>query len=398
MTQFSSLKIDESLVELLATRKITDATNVQAEVIPKLLEQKNLIFESETGTGKTFAFLLPIVHNLLQEKKSLLQNNLQVPVQPRAIIVAPTHELASQIRQEAEWLCSADDDNTKQKLKSALLVGGASITRQIDVLKTKPQIIVGGASRLLELIRLKKLKTTNLNYLVLDEVDRLFSKELRDITTELLEALPKDLLIVACSATVKDNLTKILQDATCKEFELCRLAKEDVLKMRISHFAIFAERRDKIDTLRKVINSQKIERALVFCAETGQIENITSKLQYKKIICTALHAKSDKIDRKKALDTFRSGKCPILVTSDLASRGLDIQNVSHIIQMDVPSNEDFFVHRAGRTGRAGKNGTNIVIGDAHEMRRLSQLEKKLGIIVYPKMLYKGKLIAPDEID
>ncbi|MBO4759613.1 MAG: DEAD/DEAH box helicase, partial [Spirochaetaceae bacterium] len=271
-----------------------------------------------------------------------------------------------------------------------------SITRQIDALKTKPQIIAGGPARLLELIHLKKLKTQQVFAVVLDEVDRLLSPELRDITTELIKAIDSQYQLIACSATIKQNHIKILQEASGRTIENIMMPKENVLERNITHYALHAEKRNKIDTLRSLITAEKPERVLVFSAETGQIANIVEKLKYKKINCMGLHAKTDKVERKKAIDDFRSGKCRILVTSDLAARGLDIGDITHIIQMDVPSNEDFFVHRAGRTARAGKTGINIVIGDEYELRQLAKLEKKLGIVIYPKVLYGGKLISPPQ--
>ena len=137
-------------------------------------------------------------------------------------------------------------------------------------------------------------------------------------------------------------------------------------------------------------------KAMVFTARPADVDIILSKLTYKKMQCSALHAKQDKVKRKQALDQFRKGSCPVLITSDLAARGLDIPDVTHIIQLDMPSNMDFFVHRAGRTGRNGKLGLNIVIGDGYEMRQLAAAEKKLHLVVYPKVLYKGKLVAPEQ--
>lgn len=398
MSTFIDLKVRKSLNDALAKKEITSPTDVQTQIIPAVLEGKNIIFSSETGTGKTYAFLLPLMTKLLDEREKQIAEKIQPTPQPRILVVAPTHELASQIKQEADFLAKAEGDEADErlKLKTMLCIGGASITRQIDALKAKPQIIAGGPARLLELIHLKKLKTQQVFAVVLDEVDRLLSPELRDITVDLIKAIDSSFQLIACSATIKQSQLKILEDASGKKLENVMMPKEDVLKRNISHYALHAERRDKIDTLRSLIVAEKPERVLVFSAETGQIANIVEKLRYKKIDCMGLHAKTDKMDRKKAIDDFRSGKCKILVTSDLAARGLDIGNITHIIQMDVPSNEDFFVHRAGRTARAGKTGINIVIGDEYELRQLAKLEKKLGIIIYPKVLYGGKLMAPPQ--
>ncbi len=398
MSTFIDLTVRKTLADTLAQNEITTPTAVQAQVIPAVFEEKNLIFSSETGTGKTYAFLLPLMTRLLNEREKQTAEKIQPTPQPRIIIVAPTHELASQIKQETDFLAKAEGKEAHEnlKIKSMLCIGGASITRQIDALKTKPQIIAGGPARLLELIHLKKLKTQQVFALVLDEVDRLLSPELRDITTELIKAIDSQYQLIACSATIKQNHIKILQEASGRTIENIMMPKENVLERNITHYALHAEKRNKIDTLRSLITAEKPERVLVFSAETGQIANIVEKLKYKKINCMGLHAKTDKVERKKAIDDFRSGKCRILVTSDLAARGLDIGDITHIIQMDVPSNEDFFVHRAGRTARAGKTGINIVIGDEYELRQLAKLEKKLGIVIYPKVLYGGKLISPPQ--
>ena len=395
MDTFDALPVAGILTNTLKEKNITKPTPVQEVLIPEIYEGKNIIFQSETGTGKTFAFLLPLITKIIEEHETLLAQKVQPSPQPRILIIAPTHELCSQIKSQAEILCEPLK-NTEYKIKPALFIGGSSITRQSELLKTKPLILIGGPARILELIHLKKLKTDKLTAIVLDEVDRLFSPELRDITTELLHSVPEAIQVAACSATIKDTHAAILEKETGKTFITQIMPPENVLAGNIKHWAFHAEKRDKIDLLRSILNAEKPAKAMIFSAETGQIANIVSKLQYKKINCAGLHAKTDKAARKKAIDDFRSGKCTVLVTSDLAARGLDIQGITHIIQMDVPDkgNKDFFIHRAGRTARAGNEGINIIIGDEYELRALSRMEKKLGITIVPKQMYGGKITEP----
>lgn len=435
--QFSDFGIDEDIIQRLNAAGITSPTAVQQKIMPLVAEGKNLMFQSETGTGKTFAYLLPILQRLCDNPKS------SNPV--RVLVASPTYELASQIKAQVRLVSD---------VKCALCIGGAPISRQVELLKEKPQIVIGGPARLLELIHLKKLKADAVETLVLDEADRLLSPELRNDTEGLLERLPRRVQLIGNSATVSDYTRKVLQnardaidraseekapaesgkasgskdsagkistdmaangnkDAGAKDsgntpadqnpadrkqaasaIEFVTLPTEDVLKKRITHVAIFAERRDKIDTLRSFINAVKPKKMLVFTAKSDQIENIASKLRYRKLECEALSAKIGKQERKSAIDRFRSGKVSILVTTDLASRGLDIPDVTHVVQLDLPQTADFFIHRAGRTARAGKTGMNCVIGDAYEMQDFAKLEKKLGLKVYPKILYKGKLTSP----
>ena len=435
--QFSDFGIGEEIIQRLSAAGITSPTAVQQKIMPLVAEGKNLMFQSETGTGKTFAYLLPILQRLCDNPKS------SNPV--RVLVASPTYELASQIKAQVRLVSD---------VKCALCIGGAPISRQVELLKEKPQIVIGGPARLLELIHLKKLKADAVETLVLDEADRLLSPELRNDTEGLLERLPRRVQLIGNSATVSDYTRKVLQNArdaidraseekapaesgkasgskdsagkistdmaangnkdagtkdsgntpadknpadrkqAASAIEFVTLPTEDVLRKRITHVAIFAERRDKIDTLRSFINAVKPKKLLVFTAKSDQIENIASKLRYRKLECEALSAKIGKQERKSAIDRFRSGKVTILVTTDLASRGLDIPDVTHVVQLDLPQTADFFIHRAGRTARAGKTGMNCVIGDAYEMQDFAKLEKKLGLKVYPKILYKGKLTSP----
>ena len=387
MNKFLELKVDESIASKLEEIGITEPTEVQKKIIPLISEGKNIMFQSETGTGKTFAYLLPLLSRLNSTENRMA----------RLMIASPTYELASQIKVQVQKISG---------IKCALLIGGAPISRQIELLKEKPEIVIGGPARLLELIHLKKLKADGIETLVLDEADRLLSPELRDSTKGLMERLPKSVQLIGNSATVSKYTREILQKARNgilndeKENAILFVAlpMENVLRKQISHWAIFSERRDKIDTLRSFINAEKPKKLLVFTSKSDQIEKIASKLRFKKIDCETLCGKTIKVDRKSAIDRFRSGKTKILITTDLASRGLDIEGITHVVQMDLPEKEDFFIHRAGRTARAGATGINCVIGDAWEMENYARLEKKLKITVFPKMLYKGNVVDPNSFN
>ena len=383
LTTFLDLGITEELNAKLQENNLVTPTAVQSKVIPEILQNKSLLFQSETGTGKTLAFLLPILQNIKEDEKSV-----------QAIILSPTHELSSQIKSEIQKISN---------FKTMLCIGGTPLKRQIETLKEKPKVIIGSPVRIKELIFLKKIKTNSVKTIVFDEIDRLIEPEIRDDTVDLLKLLNSDVQLIGCSATVKPNVKKIFETALSSmrensQIEYIELPLEDILQKRITHWAIYAEQRNKIDTLRSLINAIKPEKLLIFTAKTDQVANITQKLQFKKIDCVGLHSKTDKIQRKTIIDRFKSGKTKILITSDLAARGLDIQGVTHIVQMDLPSNDNFFIHRAGRTGRAGNTGINIVIGDGYEMKKYSNLEKKLKLVVYPKVLHSGKVVNPMDFD
>lgn len=384
---FDQLNIAEKYISRLTENNITVPTAVQAQAIPEIMEGKSLLFQSETGTGKTLAFLLPVIQKIEAEENPKKEIKF--------LIISPTIELSSQIKSQVKIVTEA---------KTGLFVGGAPVKRQIETLKEKPLIAIGGPARLLELFHLKKLKLDGVEAVVLDEADRLLSPEIRDETIELINSLKKDVQLIAASATITKSTSKILQETRVKkngttesDLQTLYLPPEDILRKKITHYALYAETREKIDTLRKLLLAEKPSKALIFTSKIDQVANIVSKLSYKKIECYGLHAKTEKTERKATIDRFRSGKISVLVTSDLTSRGLDIPDISHVVQMDMPSDEDFFIHRAGRTARAGKTGINIVIGDGYEMKKYAALEKKLKITVYPRMLFKGMLVDPNSI-
>ena len=298
----------------------------------------------------------------------------------KVIVLAPTFELASQIKSAVQFFSD---------FKAALLIGGAPLKRQEEALKEKPDFVIGTPARVNELIRLKKLKVQNVRAVVFDEADRLLKKEIVDEIKLFLSLIPEESQKIALSATIDQKTKKFFPGA-----ENILLPKENVINSNITHWAIYAETRDKIETLRKLLNALDYEKVLIFTSRPDQVENISSKLKYKKINCVSLHARSDGRERKTVIDRFRSGKEKILITSDLSSRGLDIPGITHIIQTDLPSDDDFFIHRAGRTARAGNKGINIVIGDEWEMRHYASLEKKLQIKVYPKEIRDGQVQEP----
>ena len=404
---FLSLGVSSFHSDRLKEKNIAVPSEIQSRVIPLLLKRNNVLFRSATGTGKTFAYLLPILH-------SLMNGGTQNNTGPSCVIAAPTHELCSQIKQETDFLLSGT------KFKAVLLIGSAQIGRQIEALKKdKPAIVIGNPGRLLSLASERKLKLNNIEFLVLDEGDRLVSDELMEETSSLVSLIaeakhrqnPADSVadnycFVACSATFSDKTRERLFSlpgaaiaAKIKYIE----TTENILKELVEHWAIFSDDRDKILTLRSLIVALKltkkkavgknssIGKVLIFTARGRDVANITAKLRHFNLDAAGLWGDMDRKVRKQSLDDFRSGKVRLLVTSDLAARGLDIQDIEYVIALDTAENPDQYIHRVGRTARAGKTGIMITIGDEVEMRRLSVLEKRLGMAVNPKELFEGKI-------
>jgi len=390
MNDFTGLGVLPELNDRLAKKSVIQPTAVQRLVIPKLLENKSVVFRSATGTGKTLAYLLPGLQ--------LLSGDTGVPYQgPRFLVCAPTLELCSQIKNEVDFLLEG-----KSGVNVSLLIGSINLSRQIDNLKkNRPHVVVGNPGRLLLLAKMGKLKFRDLSFLVLDEADRLTSPECIEETSALAQLFSAELkrrtgnsfVIAACSATVSAK-TRDLLKGLLESAELLETDEQEILRDRISHWAIFSEARRKNQTLVSFLAAVKPKKTLVFTSRSNDAGKTASVLQHKKIAAAALFSGMDKKERKEAMERFRSGKASVLVSSDLAARGLDIPGISHVISLDVGEDRDAYIHRAGRTGRAGKKGIMVSIGDEVEMRRLAALEKKLGITVYPKELYGGKVLQP----
>jgi len=413
MSSFENLNIRQSFIDKLKERSITEPTAIQNLVIPALLTGKNILFRSATGTGKTFAYLLPALQSLLEE------NNANTGGGPAVLICAPTLELCSQIKTEVDFLTSPSDKSdgfARRGCQTALLTGSVKIDRQIELLKkNKPAVAVGNPGRLLSLAKMGKLKFKNLKYLILDEADRLTVKECFEETKELLKIIEREtksqtekkLCLAACSATVEKKIRAQLGQLFSSA-ELIESSDHEILRERIEHWAIYSEKRRRVQTLRSLLAALKNKpskskkhriKALVFTSKGDEAGKILSQLQYHHIPAAGLFGKMNKkpltsAERKESLDLFRDGSIEALVSTDLAARGLDIKDITHVIALDVPQDSENYIHRCGRTGRAGKRGVMVTIGDETQMRLLALLEKKLRIKVMPKELYGGQICAP----
>jgi len=402
MNSFNELGVNSAAIEKLKERAIVKPTAIQSLVIPSLLAGKNLVFRSETGTGKTFAYLLPALQIITDEGAS--------SGGPSVLICAPTLELCSQIKAEVDFFSS---------LPSSLLIGSVGLDKQIETLKkTKPVIVVGNPVRLLALAKMGKLKFNNLRFLILDEADRLTTQECIEETGELLSLIKRDtdrrenrqenrpLGLAACSATTGEK-TRAQLGPLFASAEIIESDDHEILRERIEHWALFSEKRRKIQTLRSLLAALKAKRskvkALVFTSRNDDAADTLSRLQYHHVSAAGLFGKVNgkplsNADRKAALDSFREGNVDVLVSTDLAGRGLDIPNITHVVALDVPADGEAYIHRCGRTARAGKRGVMVTIGDETQMRLLASLEKKLKIRIQPKELYQGRVCVPLPID
>jgi superfamily II DNA/RNA helicase len=394
---FAGLGVGPFFIERLKERRIVSPVEIQRRVIPRILGEQRTLFCSPTGTGKTFAYLIPVLQLLAGEASQSGPNGQRGPGGPEALILAPTYELCAQIKQEADFLLQGMDPGEQgSRFKAGLLIGSGAMGRQIESLKKdRPRLLVGNPGRVLQLAGMGKLRLGGLKFLVLDEGDRLTADELYGETRELRSLIRGNPQTVACSATLPEKSRERLAALMGEPVFIEETRENEILRDKIEHWAFFSEERDKIGTLRSFLAAARPRKALVFTGRGAQVGNIVSKLQYHKISALGLYGDMDKRSRKQAMDDFRQGRATVLVASDLAARGLDIPDITHIVALDIADDPDAYIHRAGRTARAGKRGIMATIGDEGDLRNLSRLEKKLGITVYPKDLYGGRVCVPE---
>ena len=367
MTNFNDLSLRPSIVKALDFEKITQPTDVQEKSIPLALQNLDLIVQSETGTGKTLAYLLPLFEKIAGDGETLTK-------EMKVIVLVPTHELAIQVLRQIERLSEYSELN----INGAVIIGKVNIDRQIEKLREKPQIIVGSAGRILELIKKKKISAHTVKHIVLDEADRLLSEENIGNTLAVIKTTQKDRQVLAFSATIPQKTIEKLQ-GIMKEPEIIQSQNTVAVPEIIKHFYKVVEKRDKVEVLRKLLRSLKPKKSLIFMNNNHEIELVYQKLNHHGLITDCLHGTNRKFDRKKTMDEFKSGKIHILIASDIAARGLQIEGISHVFNMTMSENSLDYLHRAGRTGRNGNDGTVVSVVTEFEFDLLKAHSNKLNI-------------------
>ena len=371
---FQTLGLSDALVAGLAKQDITVPTDIQTKMIPAIMTGKDVVGRSETGSGKTLAYLLPIFQNIDPNVRGT-----------QAIILTPTHELAAQVHRQAELLAK----NAGVNVGCALIIGTARLQRQVERLREKPPIVVGSTGRILDLIKRKKIQAHLVKTIVLDEGDRLLEDGNFAAVQAVIKTTLRDRQLVLLSASVGGETQQRAKE----------IMKEDALFVEgasqvgqvpdtISHYFILTAPREKFLMLRKVLAGEK---AMVFLNNPENIEVTVDKLNYHGIKAAGIYGQVGKLDRKTALDDFREGRVQVLVASDIGARGLDIPDVTHVINLDIPEDPTHYLHRAGRCGRQGQTGCAISIVTPYERRWIHKYEKVWGLRFAQKDMVYGKL-------
>ncbi|WP_238483660.1 DEAD/DEAH box helicase [Anaerosporobacter faecicola] len=373
---FKELVKENKLVKALEIEKIVEPTKVQELVYPIITEGKDVIAESETGSGKTLAYLVPIF-----EKYKEIQRTNQV------IILVPTHELAMQVHNQVERLSK----NSGLGLQSAVIIGNVNITRQIEKLKEKPQIIIGTAGRIHELIKKKKIAAHTVKTIVIDEGDKLLNADNVQGVQEVIKCTMRDRQLLVFSASITNKTLQVAKELM-KDPSVIKTQKAQTIPDTIEHICLVVERRDKLETLRKLTRIMKAKRAMIFINKVSEIEEATYKLVYEGLKAECLHGSNVKTDRKRVVEQFRNGKIQYLIATDIAARGLHFDGIDTVFHISIPEDEMEYLHRSGRTGRNGQPGRSVLIVTKEELPLIKKYQKRFGINIVAKKMYQGKLV------
>ncbi len=365
---FEELGLEERIIEGVDEAGFSSPRPIQIQTIPPLLEDRDLVGTAPTGTGKTAAFLLPIFQKLAGETTGL----------PRALILAPTHELADQICEEAQLLSQNLD------LVVESVYGGTDIFDEIDRLKGQVDVLVACPGRLRDHLSRFTVKLRDVEIFVLDEADRMCDMGFLPEIKKIMHKLPKNRQNLFFSATIPKPIQK-LADRILNDPVKVSVGRQAPTKT-ISHYVIEIPGNKKKKALKKILNNEEVESALVFCRTRNTVRNLAQELREKDYDACGLQGGMDSLAREATLSGFRRQSFRILVATNVAARGLDVEHISHVINYDIPEEPDVYTHRIGRTGRAGVEGEAYTLVTPRDKKYLKAIENTIGYRIDRKNL------------
>jgi ATP-dependent RNA helicase RhlE len=361
---FTALGLTEPLLRALETRKFVIPTPIQADTIPALLAGKDLLGVAQTGSGKTAAFTLPILQHLAA------QQIRPAPFVARAVILAPTRELALQIDETVRAL------SINLRLRTTVIIGGASRYKQVEAMRRGADIVIGTPGRVCDLMQTRELQLGAVSHFVLDEADRMldlgFIKDIRRIVA----ALPSRRQSCLFSATMPSEVSS-LANSLLREPIRVEIARKEETAPKIDQFVHHLAQSGKQSLLLTMLGDPVLSRVIVFTRTKHAANKVAGVLENAGIQVNAIHGNKSQPQREKALRDFRTGRARVLVATDIAARGIDVTGISHVINFDLPVEAESYVHRIGRTARAGAAGIAISFCDPSERAVLRQIERQM---------------------
>ena len=381
MNLFSESGLSPEIIKAVSELGYESPTEIQKQTIPFILSDiRDLIALAQTGTGKTAAFSLPIL-DMIDDTSRKIQ----------LLVLAPTRELALQIAKDVK-------NYTKYlpNVKTVAVYGGSSITDQIRNLRDKPQIIVGTPGRVIDLINRKALDFSNIHWLVLDEADEMLSMGFKDDLETILKETPETKQTLLFSATMNKEVERISKNYLTNPHRIS-VGAINAVKKNITHEYYVVNYRQKKEALKRLIDANPNQYSIIFCRTRMETQDVADFLMQNGYAADALHGDLSQAQRDTVMKKFRLKNIDILVATDVAARGLDVNSLTHVIHYSLPDDPEVFVHRSGRTGRAGRDGVSMALIKPEETRKLNQIKAQTKIEIKEQQIPKGDEIIKAQV-
>lgn len=356
--KFDELNIDERILRAIEDMGFEETSPIQTQAIPAVCEGIDVVGQAQTGTGKTAAYTIPMLMKIDPQIKK-----------PQAIVLCPTRELAVQVAEEIRKLVKYMSD-----IKVLPVYGGQEIVRQIKSLKTGVQIIVGTPGRVMDHMRRKTVKFDNINMVILDEADEMLDMGFREDMETILTETPEDRQTVMFSATMPKAIMDIARNFQ-KDARIIKVVRKELTVSNIEQFYYEVRPKNKTEVLCRLIDIYNPRLSVVFCNTKRQVDELISELKGRGYFADGIHGDMKQQQRDRVMDDFRSGKVDILIATDVAARGIDVDDVDMVFNYDIPQDEEYYVHRIGRTGRAGRSGMALSFISGKEVYKLKDIER-----------------------
>ena len=378
--RYDQLGLSPELMRAIDKKGYVQATPVQGGSIPFFMEWKDVIAKAPTGTGKTFAFGIPMVEHVDPESSDVL-----------ALVLAPTRELAIQIRDELRDLCAF-----KEGVRTVCLYGGQPIDKQITQLKKHPQIVVATPGRLMDHVKRRTVRLDKVQTVVLDEADRMLDMGFIKDVTRILDLMPQRRNLGLFSATISREVMDISWVYQRDPVEIT-VRPDEENKPDITQYSLEVDRGQKVDLMVRLMEQGGYDRVIAFCNTKNMTDRLSGLLRMRHITCEAIHGAIQQRVREKTLQKFREGQLRVLAATDVAARGLDIDDVDAVFNYDVPDENEYYIHRIGRTGRARRHGVAFtLVSSVTEGVRLDDIRKNTGNQIQPVRLDEEGQLVPVE--
>lgn len=378
---FQELGLSEAMLKALEKKGYGYPTTIQAEAIPPFMAWKDVIAKAPTGTGKTFAFGIPMIEHIDADSDAV-----------QGLILAPTRELAIQIGDELRGLLTYYNG-----IRVAVLYGGAGIGGQIKQLERKPQIVVATPGRLMDHYNRKTIRLDKIQTVVLDEADRMLDMGFFKDVTRIIEKVKNRKNLGLFSATISQEVMTVSWMYQRDEVEITVEPKQED-RPDIDQFSLTVTPLEKAETTLRLIRTQGYERVMIFCNTKHMCQRLCDDFQRAGLDCECIHGDIRQSQREKTMQRYRDGKLPVLIATDLASRGIDVDDVDCVINFDVPEENEYYIHRIGRTGRARRKGVAwTIIGNFPEKAKMDEIAKYSNYTVRPMLLSPDGVLTEEAV-